>query len=135
MVHLNISLPGNIKEQYGFQDIYLVRLEDRECIEPVNLEPDDDEIRMGYDTDTTDYTDEELEQICAAQQSMERVNMNTNEPIYLDVFGTMNTNEECEIETSKFGRFRGMFDSGASINCMDRQYAYKYYKKHIKKTN
>ncbi len=64
-------------------------------------------------------------------QSLERVGLDAKEPIYLNLNCSTNIRREKEIRTN-YGKIKGMFDSGASINCINREYAYKYYRKYIK---
>ena len=58
-------------------------------------------------------------------------------PIYLDLHFTTDIRpgelEPKDFEASIFGKIRGMFDSGASINCIDAHLAHKCYKKYIKR--
>ncbi len=92
---------------------------------------DEYEARVAYDSSTDeDYTDTDMETIAIAQ-SAERVELG-KDPIYLDVYGSTNVTEDLNLDTSLFGRIRGMFDSGASICCIDKSYAYKSYRKYIK---
>ena len=60
-----------------------------------------------------------------------------DQPIYLNLHFSTDIKEgeleEKEFSTSLFGRIKGMFDSGASINCIRASYAHKHYKKHIKR--
>ena len=60
-----------------------------------------------------------------------------DQPIYLDLHFSTETKEgeleEKEFTTSLFGKIKGMFDSGASINCIRSSYAHKYYKKYIRR--
>eukprot|EP01084_Bolivina_argentea_P113831 202792_1 len=97
-MNMHHYVPGQIEEQYDFNTAYLVNHEDCDCIEEIHLVQDEYEARMGYETEQEAYSDKELEEI-AATQSIETVHQAQKKPIYLNIFGTLNTNEECEIET------------------------------------
>ena len=53
---------------------------------------------------------------------------------------TVNTNENIEaikltLHSDTFGIFKGIFDSGSSLNCIDMHHAYKYYRNKIQNIN
>ena len=110
------------------------------------VEPKADESDMRINEERTRaFSEEEMNKIASTQNeiltadSIEHVTglpANDN-PIYLNLHFQMDIKEgELEpktLNTSIFGRIKGMFDSGASINCIRTQYAYKYYRKYIRK--
>ena len=109
---LNIYVPG-----INYQQIYYIRPEDLERKEelPEIDESESDEIS----------NEESIEQKDAgihANESIEELELTGNQPIKLDL----------KIISKKETIFtKGMFDSGASINCIDYQHANKEFKNKI----
>ena len=126
--------------------MYAIHPRDRETKEEyVEADEDEsDEREEGEEPRPISRTD--MEQIYKTQNqllvadSIEHVTgmpRTGDQPIYLNLhFSTAIKEgelEEKEFSTSLFGKIKGMFDSGASINCIRASYAHKYYKKYIKR--
>ena len=133
-MYSDISIPfeTNRFEGYDFNSIYLVHPENSDAIDNPNstFVPDAYEARVAYDSEEA-LSDADLEEIAIAQ-SNEEVTVG-NDPIFLNIFGSTNIREDVKLNSSLFGQIRGMFDSGASICCIDKVYAYANYRKYIKK--
>ncbi len=68
-----------------------------------------------------------------AAKSLERI---SNEKKKKEITLTLNFTTKLQLSKEKenFRELKGVFDSGASINCIDRKYAMQYYRKQIKST-
>ena len=102
-------IPG-IEYQFDLPEINIINTDDR-------MEDEDDEI---YDDEEVNVTD-----------SIEHLDLTPSaNPIMWDL--DMRPIIEDKIVQSRYNKIRGMFDSGASINCIHAAYARKRYKKFIR---
>eukprot|EP01084_Bolivina_argentea_P151796 264912_1 len=105
----HIHTPGNNKQKVKLQSTN--NPDELKSMHQVFV-MDEYEARMSYAEEQQLCSDAKLKEILKAQETLETVKLGSD-PIYLDLCGTLNT-EEIELESNRFGKFQAMFDSGAS---------------------